>query len=170
MDSSVSALLGAAIGAAGTVLGQRQSTRAAERRDRLARAEERRAELQQALTAYSEIYQKMEHGAEGVVDPRESSDRLWTARSHLVWIAPPLRASLDPLTDTLNGLYWHGTPDGEPAYTHLKGLNAEFQEEAGSALRAIEAHASDRGASWRSRILSLLAKAGQRLRRAEPSS
>jgi hypothetical protein len=136
----VATLSGTVIGAVGTILSQHVAGRAAEHRERLVRAAERRTELRTAIEGFLEVYQEMERAATDDHErSSELSHRMWFLHNRLDLIASTgLSGPLGDLADRLNGIYWNGTPDGRPVWEHLHETRSRFREAARTELDALE--------------------------------
>jgi hypothetical protein len=135
----IGTLLGGATGSAGAITGQYLAGRAAEKRDRWARADMYRDERRVAASSVLDTGQEIERVASQPDRSNELIHHLWALHGQLALIASDeLKPRLDEYADALNIVFLHGAPDGQPAWKYLQSPRARFLNAARSELTNFE--------------------------------
>ena len=132
MDPVIGTLLGAAVGATGTISVQVITTFASERAQNRAIALSLRNEKRAAVEEFLDVYQALEARADKK-EPRDSvlMQRLWIARNKLALIgSDQLQEPLNIVAYRLDDLYKSGLPEGQTAGQYMQVQARAFREAA----------------------------------------
>ncbi|MGW5746376.1 hypothetical protein [Amycolatopsis sp. NPDC003861] len=136
----IGTLFGTVIGTTGTIASQHLASRAAERRERAARAAGYRAERLHVSEAMIEVGQAIERAAVNRREPSsELHDRLWILQARLAIVASDrLKQTMNEWVIALNRVHWEGAPADQPVWAYLQEPRGRFLDAVSAELAGLE--------------------------------